>query len=295
VVEAVRSQRIVVPTLSGNNNRMTITRMAANGTLVEQGEVIAQFDPLEQMDAARNARGKQDDLEQQVQQRAAQNRADQEKRRSDLATAEADLRKAMLEVAKAEILPEINKQQNAIRAKLAEEHLASLKVSNGHREEVERAALRILELQRDRQRVILERAEANMDKLQLKAPIGGMVAHTVFYRNGSMTHIQVGDVVNRNASLMSIFDPAEMRVRSSIGEPDRLDLKPGTRATVYLDAYPELALPAHFESASPIVTSAMGSPIKSFTALFKLDQADSRLMPDLSAAVVLEPKREKSK
>jgi multidrug resistance efflux pump len=246
------------------------------------------------MDAARNARGKQDDLEQQVQQRAAQNRADQEKRRSDLASAEADYRKAMLEVAKAEILPDINKQQNSIRAKLAQDHLDSLKTSNGHRETVERAALRILELQRDRQKVALERAEANMDKLQLKAPIGGMVAHQVFFRNGSMTHIQVGDVVNRNAALMSIFDPAEMRVRCSIGEPDQLDLKPGMRAMVYLDAYPDLALPAHFESASPIVTSAMGSPIKSFTALFKLDHSDPRLMPDLSAAVVLE-KAEKKK
>ena len=48
-----------------------------------------------------------------------------------------------------------------------------------------------------------------------------------------------------------------------------------------------MTLPAHFEFASPIATSALGSPIKTFTAVFKLDKTDARLMPDLSAAVVI--------
>jgi len=38
-----------------------------------------------------------------------------------------------------------------------------------------------------------------------------------------------------------------------------------------------------------VAASAFGSPIKSFTAVFKLDRTDAHLMPDLSAAVVLEP------
>jgi hypothetical protein len=38
-----------------------------------------------------------------------------------------------------------------------------------------------------------------------------------------------------------------------------------------------------------MAASALGSPIKTFTAVFKLDKTDPRLMPDLSAAVVIEP------
>ena len=90
--------------------------------------------------------------------------------------------------------------------------------------------------------------------------------------------------------MVSVFDPSEMLVRCSVGEPDRVELQPGARATVYVDAYPDLALPAHFESASPIATTALGSPVKTFTAIFKLDKIDPRLMPDLSAAVVIEGK-----
>jgi hypothetical protein len=79
-----------------------------------------------------------------------------------------------------------------------------------------------------------------------------------------------------------------MMVRCAVGEPDGAALVPGSKAIVYFDAYPDLALPAHFEFASPVASSAFGSPIKSFTAVFKLDKSDAHLMPDLSAAVVVE-------
>jgi HlyD family secretion protein len=288
IVEAVRSSRVGVPQLMGQNNRMTLTRIVANGARVSEGDVIAEFDALEQIDAARTANAKQEDLDHQVQQKAAQNRADAEKRRSDVQQADAALRKAQLEIGKAEILPEIDKQQNRIRAEVAQKHLDSLKISQDERDKVDAAALTILALQRDRQKVALERAQTNMKNLQVKAPLAGMVAHSVQYRNGSITHVQEGDQLYRGNALVSIFDPSEMLVRCSVAEPDRVELRPGARATVYVDAYPDLALPAHFESASPIATSALGSPIKTFTALFKLDKIDPRLMPDLSAAVVIE-------
>ena len=41
--------------------------------------------------------------------------------------------------------------------------------------------------------------------------------------------------------------------------------------------------------ASP--ASALGSPIKTFTAVFKLDKTSPQLMPDLSAAVVVEDEK----
>jgi len=49
-----------------------------------------------------------------------------------------------------------------------------------------------------------------------------------------------------------------------------------------------LTLPATFEFASPVAASALGSPIKVFTAVFKLTKSDPHVMPDLSAAVVVD-------
>jgi hypothetical protein len=57
---------------------------------------------------------------------------------------------------------------------------------------------------------------------------------------------------------------------------------------IHLDAFPDLNFTAHFDSASPVATSALDSSIKTFTARFVLDQTDSHLLPDLSVAADLE-------
>jgi hypothetical protein len=75
----------------------------------------------------------------------------------------------------------------------------------------------------------------------------------------------------------------------AVGETDGAVLGPGARAEVRLDAYPDLLFHARFESASPAAASPLGSPIKSFTARFRLDRSDPHLLPDLAAAVIIEP------
>jgi multidrug efflux pump subunit AcrA (membrane-fusion protein) len=287
VLEAVHSVSIGVPQIIGQGGQLTLTRLVPNGSRVEQGDFIAGFDATSQLDAGIAAQAKYDDLGHQVEQKVAQNRADAEKRRADLTQAQADLDKALLEVQKAPILSEIAQQQNEIRVDMGRQHVESLKKSNAAHDAADAAALRILELQRDRQKVAMERAETNLNRMRVLAPLAGMVAHQTVFRGDSMGRPQEGDQLWRGQALVSIFDPAEMLVRCAVGEPDNAVLKPGARATVYLDAYPDLALPARFESASPIAASALGSPVKTFTAVFRLETRDPRLMPDLSAAVVI--------
>jgi multidrug resistance efflux pump len=79
-----------------------------------------------------------------------------------------------------------------------------------------------------------------------------------------------------------------MVVLVSVAEPDGAILKPGSKATVHLDAFPDLTFTAHFDSASPVATSGFASSVKSFTARFVIDQTDPRLLPDLSAAADIE-------
>jgi len=289
VVEAVHSYKILVPQIWGTGGALTLTSFIANGSHVKEGDVVATFDATAQLDNVRDARARNDDLGHQVDQKRAQNHADAEKRASDLQQAEADLAKAELELKKGPILSEIDRLKNEEHARIARLHVESLRKSNALHDQADAAALRYLELQRDRQKVNVERIENNIKVLEIHAPISGMVAHELVYRNNTMSHAQEGDQLYRGQPLVSIFDPSEMAIRCSVGEPDGIALVSGTHATVTLDAYPDLSLPAHFESASPVASSALGSPIKTFTAIFKFDRGDPHLLPDLSAAVVLQP------
>lgn len=102
-----------------------------------------------------------------------------------------------------------------------------------------------------------------------------------------MGNAQEGDQLWPGQALLKIFDPSGMRVRALISEPDRALLAEGALALVRLDAYPDAVYRARFESASPVATAAMGSPIKSFASQFRLEQSDPRLLPDLSVAVMI--------
>jgi multidrug efflux pump subunit AcrA (membrane-fusion protein) len=288
VVEAIHSSKVLVPQIWGQGGPMTLTKLIANGARVKEGDVVAVFDATQQIDAARAAEAKFDDLGHQVEQKQAQNRADAEKRAADLRQAEADLAKARLELQKGPLLGEIDRLKNETRAEIAAKHVESFKKSNAFHDKGDAAALRILELQRDRQKVALDRGLSNIARLELKANLAGIVAHQSLYRNNSMGHAQEGDQLYRGQPLISIFDPSEMLVRCAVGEPDGAVLVKGMQAMVYFDAYPELVLPARFEFSSPVASSALGSPIKTFTAVFRLEHTDPRLMPDLSAAVVVE-------
>ncbi len=288
-VEAVHSSKILVPQIWSQGGPMTLTKLIPNGSKVGEGDLVAVFDSTQQIDLARDAQAKFDDLGHQVEQKRAQNRADAEKRDSDLRQAQADLDKAAIELQKGPVLSEIDRLKAEVRLKAARVHVDSLVKSNAAHDKSDAAALRILELQRDRQKVMLERVQSNMARLELHTLLAGMVAHQNLWRNNSMGHAQEGDQLYRGQPIVSIFDPSEMRVRCAVGEPDGAVLVPGSTATVYFDAYPDLALPAHFEFASPVASSALGSPIKTFAAVFKLDKTDPHLMPDLSAAVVVVP------
>ena len=113
-----------------------------------------------------------------------------------------------------------------------------------------------------------ERSWHFIKKLEIHAPLAGMVIHEATYRAGNFGHAQVGDQIYRGYPLVSIFDPSEMRVRCSVNEPDILALSAHAAVSVYLDAYPDVAIPAHFDYSSPVASSGLGTPIKTFFAVF---------------------------
>jgi multidrug resistance efflux pump len=287
-VQAVRFQSAQVPQVAGQGGRQTLTKLISNGSRINAGDVLAEFDRTQQLDKARDAQAKYDDLGHQVEQKSAQNRSDAVERDADLQEAEADLAKAEIQLRKGPLLAEIERLKTEVQLEAARRHVASLKKSNVLHDTTDAAALRILALQHDREKVNLDRALNNAAKLEVRSPISGMVAYENVWRNGSMGHPQEGDQLWGGQPLIRIFDPAEMEVRAMVGEPDVGALSPGSTVRVRLDAYPDLVFAARFDSASPAAASALGSPIKTFAARFVLENRDPHLLPDLSAAVVID-------
>jgi HlyD family secretion protein len=288
VVRAVHSVMVQVPLIEGQGGNLTLAALIENGKVVPVGELLATFDRTGELKLLREAQAKYDDLKHQVDQKQAEHNSNAEKRISDLQSAQADLKKAEIEIRKGPILSEIEQLKNQAKLADAQAHVASLQKSNAAHDRAETAERRILELQRDRQKVAVERSQSNTEKLQVKAPIHGMVALQNVWRQNTMGHAQEGDQVWPGTPLLQLFDPTEMAVELAVGEPDGAALAPGAKAVVHLDAFPELSFTAHFDSASPAATSPLGTSLKTFSARFRLDQSDPHLLPDLSVALDIE-------
>jgi HlyD family secretion protein len=288
-IRAVHVFNVLVPTIRGNNVQLTVTRIIPNGTMVKEGDILAEFDRTQQFDDARDAKAKMDDLGHQLEQQKAQYRSDAAKRASDLKSAEAALQKAEIELRKGEVLSEIDRLKNEAIVESARARVESLKKSSHFHDLDEVAGLRILELQRDRQEMVLERTKTNAEKLTVRATLAGMAALENVWRNGSMGPFQEGDKAFSGQAMVKLFDPTDMLVITQINEPDGAVLtRTNARAKIRLDAYPGAVFDAHLESASPVAAAGLDSPIKYFSARFRIDQRDPRLLPDLSAAVEIE-------
>jgi HlyD family secretion protein len=291
-ISAVHVFNVLVPTINGSGVKLTLTKIIPNGTMVHEGDILAEFDRTQQFDDARDAKAKIDDLGHQLEQQRAQYRSDAAKRASDLKGAEAALAKAEIELRKGEVLSEIDRLKNEAIVVSARARVESLKKSSQFHDLDEAAGLRILELQRNRQQMVLERTKSNTEKLTVRAPLSGMAALENVWRNGSMGPFQEGDQAWPGQGMVKVFDPTDMLVITMINEPDGAVLgKGGARAKIRLDAYPGVVFDAHFESATPAASAGLGSPIKYFSARFRIDQRDPRLLPDLSAAVEIEAQK----
>ena len=285
LVQALESQSIQVPQVSGTGGRMTLTRLAPNGSKASKGDIVAEFDRVAILDEERDTKAKVDDLSHQWEEKKAQVNSDAAKRVAQLREAEADLEKAQLQLRKGPVLSEIDRLKNESKAENAHLRLASLKKSDEIRRRAEAAAVKTLELKRQRQQVSLERIQSNLERLQIRAPLDGMVVLENTWRNGSMGPAQAGDQMWPGMPILRIFNPSRMVVVASVDEPDIAWLWKSPNARLYLDAYPGTVFETKLDSANPVATAGMDSPVRSFMATFRIEQQSPLLLPDLSAAL----------
>lgn len=285
IVQAVKSRSIRVPQLSGQSSRLTLVRLIPNGSKVNEGDLLAEFDRTDLLDQERDAAARLQDLQHQLAEKRAQVNSDQARRASALGEALADLDKALIQLKKGPVLSDIERMKAEARATGSRQRVESLKKSDAARRKAEEAAVGILELKVKRQTVVLERVRSNMARLEIRAPQNGMVALENSWRSGSMGPPQEGDQMWAGQALVRIFDPTAMVVDAMVNEPDIAAAGKAVTAKVFVDAYPSLVLDATLETSSPVATAALESPVRTFNTRFRIQQQDSRLLPDLSASL----------
>jgi HlyD family secretion protein len=288
--EAVQARGILAPLLSGQQvNSLTIIRLALAGTHVKPGDLLVEFDRQAQM---RDFVDKQADyrklVDQVVQEQAKENAA-RAKDQTELKQAEDALRKAELEMQKAELVSRIDAEKNQETLDEAKATYDQLRETFDLKRKAAQAAIKILEIQRDRTEQTMMHAQANADLMQIRSPIDGVVVLNTIWKQGTMGEVQEGDKIDPGTPFMQVVNPAQMQVRVFANQQDFPSLRAGQTAKVRLDAYPELVFPAQVEQLAPMAEGgSFSDKVRQFAVIVSIRGNDPKLMPDLSAAVDVE-------
>jgi multidrug resistance efflux pump len=286
IVEAVQSYSVIAPRLAGQTAMtMVMTKLVKNGTQVHEGDILVEFDRQNQMKNVQDRQAEYDDLLQQIKRRQADQAVARASDDTDLKSAEVDVQAALVDMRKNDVIPateaEINKQNLAE----AEARLKLLKDTQPLKRTAEAADLRILEIQRDRTKMALEYAQANIERMSIKSPLNGLVVLTPIYRSSRYIDPQEGDEVRPGYAILKVVDPSAMQVRVRINQVDLLSLQPGQVTEVRLDAYPDMILPAVFDRTGGVgIASSSSRQIRYFTGFVAIKGTNPKLLPDLTAA-----------
>jgi HlyD family secretion protein len=285
--EAVRMRVILTPVLSGQFvATLTLTRLVTAGSSVKQGDMIAEFDSQAQIRDFLDKQADYDKLVNQVVGEQQKENAARAKDETEIKQAESRFNKAQLEMQKVEIMSRIDAEKAQQELEEAQATLAQLRETFALKRKAAGASIRMLEIQRDRTQQIMVHARADAELLRIRAPLDGVVVLNTIWKEGKMGEVQEGDQLRPGIPFMQVVDPSLMEVRVLANQGDFLRLHVGQSARMHLDAYPDLVFPAKLEELAPIGRSGdFSSRLRTFTVLFSVAGRDSKLMPDLSAAV----------
>ena len=288
--QAERSRAILAPLLAGQQvGTLTIVKLAPSGSHVKQGDLLVEFDREAQLRDFVDKKAQSDDQNGKVMEAQAAEVAAKSKDETDIEQAESALSKAELEMQKVELLSRIDAEKAREDLDEARATLTQLKETFDLKRKAAQAAIRVLEIQRDRTRETMLHAQTNASLMQIRSPIDGIVVFNTIWKQGNMGEVQEGDQIRPGVPFMQVVDPSRMEVRVELNQVDLLKIHPGQQAQMHLDAYPGMMLPAVLDELSPLGhTGQFTEMVRSFTARFLVQGNDPRLLPDLSAAMDLD-------
>ena len=148
--------------------------------------MLVEFDRQAQMRDFIDKQAEYAKLVDQVAEEQAKENAARAKDETELKTAEDNLRKTELEIQKAEIVSRIDAEKNQQNLDEAKATFEQLHETFDLKRKAAQAAIRILEIQRDRTQQTMLHAQANADLMQIHSPLDGVVVLSTIWKQGKM-------------------------------------------------------------------------------------------------------------
>ena len=275
VLRAVKATPITPP--PDARGALRIAWLAQDGARVAADEVVVRFDPSELEKQQLDATGQVTRAELKLRKFAteAEARVRNLGRDAEAAGFELEIAKEF-ESRDSSIHSRIEIIESELDSQLAEqrkEHAdSSIEVENA----TSRVQSELFRLERERALRELERAQAGLDGIEVRAPHAGVL---IIKRNWQGNPIRVGDTVWGQQTLMEIPDLTTMEAEVFVLEADAGGLQVGDRAQVRIEAFPDRSFGAVVERVASLAKPRLrGSPVQYFPVTLRLDETVGEIM-----------------
>ena len=287
LTEATQSYVVSTPLLAGaTRGSLVIIKLAPAGRPVKAGDLLVQFDSQEQDKTALDKKAEYEDLLHQIRQKSAEQASAKIKDDSELAQARNSVKNFELETLKNEMLSRVLAEKNNQDLAEAKSKVAALEEAYALKRTAAAAELRILEIRRDRAKSAMDHALENSQGMVVHSPLDGLVVPKLTWRGNGPADIQEGDEMRPGGPVLQVVNQASMQVRARVNQADAPIVRAGLPVTVRLDAYPDIEMPGKIEQVAPIGVPGSFSPrLRAFVAIVSIEGSNSRLLPDLTAAI----------
>ena len=288
-IRPAKSITLSAPLQSGGD--LQITRLVKNGAAVKKGDIVVEFDAtsLEQRLAERRSDLKS--AEGEIEQLRAQQKITLEEQKTALLKAKYDVERAKLDLGKRDLISEVEYQEAKLALSDAEQRLKETQAK-----EISAAAGAQADLvgkvrKRDKAKFDVERTEAGIAQLRLRAPADGVVNILTNPRTQSMfggggTEFHEGDRAWAGATILELPDLSSIHLEARLDETDRGRLKVGQQAVVRIEAVPGKDFQAKVDLISVLARVDFSSgwpPVRNFDLGLVLADPDSRIKPGMTA------------
>jgi HlyD family secretion protein len=263
---------------------LNLLRVAKAGTRVNAGDVVVEFDPENQLQRLDDYQDSVVQLKNSIRKLVANLAAGQEQHEQKVRTAHADWQKALLDLKTIPIRTRIDAERMRLIAEEAELKYNRLVAEQALVEESQRASIRSSQLVLDQSAIELERARNNVKRMTMAAPIAGIVVFANVVLNGDVRQIREGDQASAGQPVLHVVDTGSMALNGTVNQVDAERMRLGMRATIRLDAYPELTIGGTLTGIGAMsrVSAFRAGYVGEIPVRLRIDGNDTRLLPDLT-------------
>ncbi|MBZ5622620.1 MAG: HlyD family efflux transporter periplasmic adaptor subunit [Acidobacteriia bacterium] len=270
----------------GADFNLVLLSLAKAGTRVKAGDVVAQFDPQNQLQRLDDYKDSAVQLENSIKSMTANLASIKEAHDQTVRTAKANWDKAILDLQTAPVHAQIDVEKLKLAVEEAEATYKQLVFEASLVEESQRAQIRISALNLDQSKIELQRAENNVRKMTIKAPMDGTIVMASIVRNGEFGQIREGDQVNAGQPFVTIVDPSSMILNATVNQVDAERLRLGSKGVIHVDAYPDVELPGTLTGIGAMsrTSTFRASYVGEIPVRIKIEHLDPHLIPELTGS-----------